>query len=46
MEKLLLGKTFTVDPITKQRLDNTGEEKYYIKDYQEQKSGVALYKIQ
>lgn len=31
---LLLGKTFTVDPITKQRLDNMGEEEqYYIRDH-------------
>ena len=36
MGDLLLGKTFTVDPITKQRLDNMGEEeKYYIKDHHE-----------
>lgn len=34
MGDLLLGKTFTVDPITKQRLDNMGEEEqYYIKDH-------------
>ncbi len=34
MGDLLLGKTFTVDAITKQRLDNMGEEeKYYIKDH-------------
>ena len=33
---LLMGKTFTVDPITKRRLDNFGEEeKYYIKDHHE-----------
>ncbi len=33
---LLLGKTFTVDPITHRRLDNFGEEdKYYIKDHHE-----------
>jgi len=31
---LLVGKTFTVDPITKQRLDNMGEEEqYYIRDH-------------
>lgn len=36
MGDLLLGKTFTVDPITKQRLDNMGEEEqYYIKDHHE-----------
>ncbi|MEA3423634.1 MAG: recombinase family protein [Bacillota bacterium] len=36
MGDLLLGKTFTVDPITKQRLDNKGEEEmYYIKDHHE-----------
>lgn len=36
MGDLLLGKTLTVDPITKQRLDNMGEvEKYYIKDHHE-----------
>jgi len=36
MGDLLLGKTFTVDPITKQHLDNMGEEeKYYIKDHHE-----------
>ncbi len=33
---LLMGKTFTVDPISKRRLDNFGEEeKYYIKDHHE-----------
>lgn len=33
---LLLGKTFTVDPISKRRLDNMGEEEqYYIKDHHE-----------
>lgn len=33
---LLLGKTFTVDPITKRRLDNMGEEnQYYIRDHHE-----------
>ena len=31
---LLLGKTFTVDPISKRRLENLGEEEqYYIKDH-------------
>lgn len=31
---LLMGKTFTVDPITKRRLDNFGEEdKFYIKEH-------------
>ena len=31
---LLMGKTFTVDPITKRRLENFGEEdKFYIKDH-------------
>jgi len=33
---LLLGKTFTVDPITHRRLENMGEqEKYYVKDHHE-----------
>ncbi|MCH4888911.1 recombinase family protein [Acidaminobacter sp. JC074] len=33
---LLLGKTYTLDPITKRRLMNYGEEdKYYIKDHHE-----------
>ena len=33
---LLLGKTITVDPISKRRLDNMGEEEqYYIKDHHE-----------
>ncbi len=33
---LLLGKTFTVDPISHRRLDNMGEEeKYYISDHHE-----------
>lgn len=33
---LLLGKTFTVDPITHRRLDNFGEEdKYYIENHHE-----------
>ena len=33
---LLLGKTFTVDPITHRRLQNFGEEeKYYIEDHHE-----------
>jgi len=33
---LLLGKTFTVDPISKRRLDNFGEEdKFYIRDHHE-----------
>lgn len=33
---LLLGKTFTVDPISKRRLDNLGEEdQFYIKDHHE-----------
>ncbi|MCK9444916.1 MAG: recombinase family protein [Tissierellaceae bacterium] len=33
---LLMGKTFTVDPITKRRLDNFGEEdKFYIKEHHE-----------
>ena len=31
---ILLGKTFTVDPISKRRLDNLGEEdRYYIHDH-------------
>lgn len=31
---ILMGKTFTVDPISKRRLDNFGEEdKFYIKDH-------------
>lgn len=31
---LLMGKTYTVDPISKRRLDNKGEEnKYYTKDH-------------
>lgn len=34
---LLLGKTFTVDPISKRRLENFGEEdKFYIHDHHEQ----------
>jgi DNA invertase Pin-like site-specific DNA recombinase len=33
---LLLGKTFTVDPITHRRLDNFGEEaKYYVSNHHE-----------
>ena len=33
---ILLGKTFTVDPISKRRLDNLGEEdRYYIHDHHE-----------
>lgn len=33
---LLLGKTFTIDPISKRRLDNMGEEeKYYIDSHHE-----------
>ncbi len=33
---ILMGKTFTVDPISKRRLDNFGEEeKYYIKNHHE-----------
>lgn len=33
---VLMQKTFTVDPISKRRLDNFGEEqKYYIKDHHE-----------
>lgn len=33
---ILLGKTFTVDPISKRRLANNGEEdKFYIKDHHE-----------
>ena len=33
---ILMGKTFTVDPISKRRLDNFGEEdKFYIKDHHE-----------
>ena len=33
---ILLGKTFTVDPISKRRLDNFGEEdQFYIKDHHE-----------
>ena len=33
---LLLGKTFTVDPISKRRLENLGEEdRFYIKDHHE-----------
>ncbi len=29
---ILMGKTFTLDPISKRRLDNFGEEeKYYVK---------------
>ena len=33
---LLMGKTFTLDPITKRRLENFGEEdKFYIKDHHE-----------
>lgn len=33
---LLLGKTFTVDPISKRRLENFGEhDKFYIKDHHE-----------
>lgn len=33
---LLLGKTFTVDPISKRRLANMGEEdRYYIRDHHE-----------
>ncbi len=35
-EDLLLGKTFTVDPIFKRRLENFGEEdKFYIHDHHE-----------
>ena len=33
---LILGKTYTVDPISKRRLDNRGEEeKYYVPDHHE-----------
>lgn len=33
---ILLGKTFTVDPITKRRLDNLGEEdRFFIKNHHE-----------
>ncbi len=33
---LLLGKTFTVDPISKRRLENLGEEdRFYIRDHHE-----------
>ncbi len=33
---ILLGKTFTVDPISKRRLDNLGEEdRFFIKDHHE-----------
>ncbi|MCM1237553.1 MAG: recombinase family protein [Ruminococcus flavefaciens] len=33
---LLIGKTFTVDPISKRRLENMGEEEqYYIKEHHE-----------
>ena len=33
---ILLGKTFTVDPITKRRLDNLGEEdKFFVKNHHE-----------
>ena len=33
---VLLGKTFTVDPISKRRIANMGEEnRYYIKDHHE-----------
>ena len=33
---LLLGKTFTVDPISKRRLENFGEEdKYYVRNHHE-----------
>mgnify|MGYP002226384866 CR=1 FL=1 len=33
---LLLGKTFTVDPISKRRLENFGEEdKFYIRNHHE-----------
>ena len=33
---VLLGKTFTVDPISKRRLANMGEEnQYYIRDHHE-----------
>ena len=33
---ILLGKTFTVDPISKRRLENFGEEdRFYIKDHHE-----------
>ncbi|HBG2164848.1 TPA: recombinase family protein [Clostridioides difficile] len=36
MVDVLLGKTFTVDPISKRRLDNLGEEeKYYVKNNHE-----------
>ena len=33
---ILLGKTFTVDPISKRRLENLGEEeRFYIKNHHE-----------
>lgn len=36
MGDLLQGKTFTLDPISKRRLNNNGEEdRYYIKDHHE-----------
>lgn len=41
---LLLGKTFTVDPITHRRLDNMGEkEKYYISYHHEPIISEELY---
>lgn len=45
---LLMGKTFTVDPITKRRLDNMGEEdKVYIRDHHEPIiSKAVFYKAQ
>lgn len=36
MGDLMMGKTYTVDPISKRRLSNTGEEdRYYIKEHHE-----------
>ena len=33
---VLMGKTFTVDPISKRRLDNFGEQdKFYIENHHE-----------
>ena len=38
---LLMGKTYTVDPISKRRLDNRGESnKYYTRNHHEPKYGI------
>ncbi len=41
---LLLGKSFTVDPISKRRLENMGEEEqYYIKNHHQPIISVEIW---